>query len=68
MRAIKLFKCLEFDYFDLETRVNAWIAENKVRVVDVKIQMAPQSLGQATNKLGEDSQSDLLCMVIHETE
>ncbi|MBI2948785.1 MAG: hypothetical protein HYY23_14190 [Verrucomicrobia bacterium] len=43
MHQIKIFKTLETDVGLLEKQVNAWLAESKVRVINMFGNIAPQS-------------------------
>lgn len=67
MRQIKIFKCLEHQCTELEDQVNGWIRDSKVDVVDVRLQLAPQSPGvDKDTALGEGVQSDVMCLVVYE--
>ena len=66
MRQIKIFKSLEYDYFALEGKVNKWIENEGIEVVDVKVQLSPQSPSATPEVLGENEQSDLLLLVTYE--
>lgn len=67
MRQIKIFKCLEHQCTELQDEVNAWIRDSKVDVVDVRLQLAPQSSGVGKDtSLGEGVQSDVMCLVVYE--
>jgi len=65
MRQIKFFKCLEYEHVEMQDRINDWIRKDKIDVVDVKFQLAPQTLGGEGNALGEGGQSDVMCLVIY---
>ena len=68
MRLVKFFKCLEYDFQELESQINDWIKAEKINVVCLNVQLTPQSLG-SDDRLGEPGlQSDLLCVVLYEAE
>ncbi len=64
MHQVKIFKDLEFHYDQLERHINDWIRDNKIDVVDIRIQLAPQSPGEGGG-LGSSSDSDLLGYVVY---
>lgn len=68
MRQIKMFKGLEYEYLELEARVNAWIRDNKINAIDVRAMLSPQSAGKVVaERVGESpQQSDLLITVLYE--
>lgn len=68
MRQIKIFKSLEYEYADLEHRVNTWISENQINVVDIKLQLESQTTppGKETSFGHAADQSDLMLVVIYE--
>lgn len=68
MRQIRFFKCLEYEHLDMQEQVNAWIREDKIDVVDVKLQLSPQSVAGEGNALGEGNQSDVMCVVIYDVK
>lgn len=71
MQQIKIFKGLENETTALEKRVNAWLAESGVRVLQMTGNIAPQ--GQSTDsKAGSIAASpftasDILLVVLYET-
>lgn len=64
MLQVKIFKSLEFHYDDLTNEVNKWIADNRIDVVDIRVQIAPQSPGEGAS-LASDTESDVLCYVVY---
>lgn len=66
MRQIRLFYNTEWNTDRLTQEVNEWIVHQSINVVDVKIQLAPQSPGGPPSPYLETPQSDLVCMVIYE--
>lgn len=67
MIQIKTFKGLEHEHELLDGAVNAWIRENKIRVQDVKLVLAPQSKISG-NVLRQGTSSDVMVLVTYETE
>lgn len=70
MHQIKIFKSLETDVALLEKQVNAWLAESKVRVVNMFGNIAPQSpppdsSAPAISK-GPHPPSDVFLVVLYE--
>ncbi len=70
MHQIKIFKALESDVASLEKQVNSWLAESKVRVINMFGNIAPQSPGPETNSAtitrGSFPPSDILLVVLYE--
>jgi hypothetical protein len=70
MQQIRLFKGVENELRELEHEVNGWIRQNKVRVVSIQANIAPQSI-HADSKAGLGSStfsaSDVLVTVVYET-
>lgn len=66
MLQVKIFKRLEFRYTELEEEVNRWIREHEIDVVDIRVQIAPQSPGQFTGH-AEFVESDVICYVVYRT-
>lgn len=67
MRQIKLFKGIESELSTLEAEVNQWIAKNKIRVVQISGNIAPQSPVD-TKAVSRFPGSDILIIVEYETE
>lgn len=70
MQQLKLFKGIETELRELEHEVNGWIRQNKVRVVSIQANIAPQSMQpEAKAGLGSTtfSASDVLVTVVYET-
>lgn len=70
MHQIKIFKTLETDVGQLEKQVNAWLAESKVRVINMFGNIAPESptpdeSAPAISK-GPHPPSDVLLVVLYE--
>ena len=70
MHQIKLFKGLEGDLTQLENEVNRWLAQSKVRVIQIFGNLAPQSSAPAAVQGGLShagiAQSDVLLVVVYE--
>lgn len=49
MLQVKIFKNLEFQYDELAAHVNEWIRESRVDVVDIRVQLSPQSPGEGAS-------------------
>lgn len=64
MLQVRIFKNLEFHYNDLANEVNKWIVENKIDVVDIRVQISPQSTSEGSS-LSSDTESDVLCYVVY---
>lgn len=67
MLQVKIFKGLEYHYDDLANEVNTWIRKNKIDVVDIRVQISPQSSGGSITR-SESDESDILCYVIYRGE
>lgn len=67
---IKIFKGLEDDTSTIEHDVNEWLSENKVRVIQIFGNVAPQTLAPETvkNTLSKTNHppSDVLLVVLYE--
>jgi hypothetical protein len=67
---VKIFKTIEPEVEALEKQINAWIRDNKVRVINVVGNIAPQS-GAADPKAVTTSRgfapSDVLVIVLYDT-
>jgi uncharacterized protein (UPF0210 family) len=63
---VKIFKALEFHFDELSREVNAWIRDNGIDAVDIRVQLSPQSTGAQT--ISDDDESDLLCYVTYRVE
>lgn len=70
MQQIKIFKGLESEIGVLEGKVNTWLAESKVRVLNIIGNIAPQSPppDEKSGALGMSafSPSDVLIVVLYE--
>lgn len=70
MHQIKTFKGLESDLTGLENEVNTWLAQSRVKVVQVIGNIAPQSISPAAKGSGltttEFASSDVLFVVVYE--
>lgn len=70
MQQIKIFKGLETEVSGLEGKINAWLAESGVRVVNIVGNIAPQSPppDEKMKALGMSafSPSDVLIIVLYE--
>jgi hypothetical protein len=66
LRQIKLFKGIEAEVSVLEREVNSWIRENRVQVVRISGNIAPQSVGPTTKD--RYAPSDVMIMVEYEVD
>lgn len=67
MQQIKIFKGIESELGDLETRVNAWIKQSSARVLNVFGNIAPQSETHASHGLSKAyTPSDVLLVIVYE--
>lgn len=65
MIQVKIFKNLEFQYGELANEVNGWIKDNKIDVVDIRVQMSPQSPGESSQLGTGSGDSDLMAYVVY---
>jgi hypothetical protein len=70
MQQIKIFKGLESDIPALEKAVNTWLADSRVRVIQMFGNIAPQSQApedkQTTLHRGAHAPSDVIMVVLYE--
>lgn len=68
MQQIKIFKSGEYRYRQLEEQVNGWLKANKVKVLSIFGNIAPQT-GKLDQSAGNQdfAASDLLLIVHYET-
>jgi hypothetical protein len=70
MQQIKIFKSLEFDFEEMEHKINVWLAQSGARVLSITGNIAPQ--GEAPSSSGEGggmagvTQSDVILFVLYE--
>jgi hypothetical protein len=64
MQKVKLFKSVDNEINDLEAQINKWIVAEKVKIISVQGNIAPQP-GKASMQ-GSFSQSDLFVIVLYE--
>jgi hypothetical protein len=70
MQQVKLFKHVEAEIRDLEREMNAWMTDLQKkggRVVDVKGNIAPQTVVAERKSSNTFSPSDLFVIVLYET-
>jgi hypothetical protein len=71
MQQIKIFRGIESEIEELEQRINRWLSESQVRVVQMFGNISPQSAGAdaAGHGLtkGQFAPSDILVVVLYET-
>lgn len=71
MQQVKIFKGIESEIHALESEINAWIRENRARVISITGNIAPQSRRSDAdaNALGTGgfAASDILLVVLYET-
>ena len=71
MQQIKIFKGVESETGALEAEVNRWLAESKVRVVNLFGNIAPQSRSTSQSaglSTGIFAPSDVLLVILYEQE
>jgi hypothetical protein len=68
MQQIKIFKGIESDLHALETEVNEWLASGNGRVVNMFGNIAPQTIAAGKSAQGTFSASDVLLVVLYETD
>ena len=70
MQQVKLFCGVEDRVSDLETEVNTWIRDNKVKIQSIQGNIAPQTLSkEATTMSGTGRSfraSDIFVIVVYE--
>lgn len=66
MQQIKIFKGIESELNELESRVNAWIKQSGARIANVFGNIAPQSAGHAGTLGHSVTASDVLLVVLYE--
>ncbi len=66
MHQIKLFKGVENEISQLETDINAWLAETGVNVVEMSGNISPQTPGREAGSSTRFAPSDIL-VAIHYT-
>lgn len=68
MHQIKIFKGVESEITGLESEINHWLFDSKVRVVNVFGNIAPQTVAHQTTGLNEGgfSPSDVMLVVLYE--
>ena len=68
MQQIKIFKSLEFDFEDMERRINDWLVQTGAKALQITGNIAPQ--GEAASKSGGGSagvnQSDVILFILYE--
>ncbi|MDA0832618.1 MAG: hypothetical protein O2955_18985 [Planctomycetota bacterium] len=68
MQQVKIFKSVESEVASLENEVNEWIRANGCRVINVVANIAPQSDALQAGIQGRYAPSDVLLVVLYETE
>jgi hypothetical protein len=68
MQQIKIFKGIESELHALETEVNEWLASENGRVVNMFGNIAPQTITAGKSAQGTFSASDVLLVVLYETD
>jgi hypothetical protein len=67
MQQIKIFKGVENELGDLESRVNAWLADNNIRIINSFGNIAPQSESHRDGGLSRSyTPSDILIIFVYE--
>jgi hypothetical protein len=64
MQQVKIFKSVDTELNDLEVQINQWIANEKVRIISIQGNIAPQA-GKHVMQ-GSFSQADVLVVVLFE--
>ncbi len=71
MQQVKFFKSVEADVNEFEREINAWMQEVQAqggRIVQVRGNIAPQTIGNPGSTTNRFSPSDLFVIVTYETE
>lgn len=70
MQQVKIFKSIESDVTDLESQMNAWIAESGARVTNIFGNIAPQTVADGSKAMSSRgfSPSDIMIVVLYETD
>lgn len=72
MLQIKIFVGIESDQSGLSGEVNDWIASNNIKVVEIKGNIAPQTLAKEASSMSSTGRSfrpsDIFVMVIYEKD
>ncbi|MDA1274624.1 MAG: hypothetical protein O2960_11320 [Verrucomicrobia bacterium] len=70
MHQIKIFKALETETPRIEDQVNSWLAESKVRVINMFGNISPQTTSPDSNAMaisrGAFPPSDVMLVVLYE--
>lgn len=70
MHRVKFFKGVESELSQLESQMNAWLAESGARVVQIFGNIAPQSIPPTAKNAGlsttEFAPSDVMVVVLYE--
>jgi len=64
MQRIKIFKSIESEVSSLEDEINSWMTEQKVTVINIFGNIAPQS--PSGPGMGSFSSSDVLLVILYE--
>jgi len=64
MQQVKIFKSIESELWALEAEINSWIKENRVKLISVTGNIAPQSNPAVSQ--GTFSASDVLVIVMYD--
>lgn len=64
MQKVKIFKSIESELGALEKEINDWVEADKVRLISVTGNIAPQT--PHGNTMGAFSASDVLVIVVYE--
>jgi hypothetical protein len=65
VQQVKIFKSVDNELGDMEVQINRWVAENKVRILSIHGNIAPQAGKHGLQ--GSFSSSDVLVIVLYET-
>jgi hypothetical protein len=72
MQQVKLFKGVESDLSTLENDINAWIADARVKVLEIEANIAPQTPGAAAGGGGGGGRafapSDVVVALLYERD
>ena len=68
VQQVKLFKTIEGELSVLEKEFNDWVRQSDVRILSVTGNIAPQSGGESNKRNGRFTPSDVLLVVLYETD
>ena len=64
MQQVKIFKSVDTELGDMESQINLWIKESKVKILSIQGNISPQAGKHAVQ--GSFSAADVLVIVLYE--